>query len=68
MKTGVALIEAISVWCPHCQSPVPSPDNGSTFLTLADVEKLDLDNVRTLTCTDCDERFKVPALARKVSG
>lgn len=54
-RRAVLAVEAVSVLCPYCGEPQPSPDNGSDMWTRMDFEK----RSGMRECTACDKRMLI---------
>jgi hypothetical protein len=55
MKRAQLACEAVSVLCPYCGEPQPSPDNGSDMWTRENFDK----KSGIFGCTACDEQILI---------
>jgi len=67
MKTGKAWIEAVAVTCPECGELWCDSRTGSQTLTLDTLPECEAAGW-VLTCYNCGEPFKAPALLRKIGA
>lgn len=55
MQRAILCCEAVSVVCPYCGEPQPSPDNGSDMWTRENFKA----KSGVFACTACDERLLI---------
>jgi hypothetical protein len=56
MRTGHAMVEVVSVFCPHCREAFDQTKNGSTMIVCED----GLKGGTVVACNVCRERYRLP--------
>lgn len=63
MKTGICIIDVVSIVCPYCKEYQANPKDYSFLWTSDHIETLE---AGILQCFNCSKSFKIPAAALKV--